>query len=41
MPSIQRQASSPPIRAITALDAKAMTMPKTMLNWNMPASRPR
>ncbi len=40
LPSIQRQAFSP-IPASSALDTKAMTMPKTMLNWNMPASRPR
>ena len=40
-PSIHRQASSPPTRAMSALDRKATRMPKTMLNWNIPASRPR
>ena len=29
------------ILAITAFDTNAIRMPKTMLNWNMPASRPR
>ncbi len=39
-PSIQRQAFSP-MPASSAFDANATRIPNTMLNWNMPASRPR
>src|SRR6185503_14825428 len=40
MPSIQRQAFVP-TPASAAFEAKATTMPNTMLNWNIPARRPR
>jgi hypothetical protein len=39
-PSIQRQACSP-MPASIAFDAKAIRIPNTILNWNMPARRPR
>src|SRR5436190_3602298 len=40
MPSIHRHAFAP-TPASAAFDANATTMPNTMLNWNMPARRPR